>query len=232
MSSYRLYWYPGTCSRVPFVALEEIGKPYDVILENRLSGSAAYLKINPKGSVPALVVDDTVITENLAIQTYLARRHPTAGLLPAGDLGVETAVLEMESWFASTVHPLVRQLRHPRWYSDDPAAHDSIRANATVKLEHVFTLLEDRLQDREWLFAEWSLLDVYLLWLWFRATGSGFDGSPFPRCCAHAMRCEARPSVAKVLQYEVQQFAKLREEGKVPIFVPDFQVGHAPPCAV
>ena len=225
---YRLYWYPGTCARVPYVALEEIGEPFEAVLEDRMAERPEYLLINPKGSVPTLMIDDQPLTENAAIQTYLARRHPEAKLLPLGDIDTETRVAEMQSWFASSLHPLVRQLRFPRWFSDDPAAHDSLRAKAVPALQRAFTTLEGRLAVREWLFGDWSIVDVHLLWLWFRATGSGLDGSPFPRLADHAARSEARPSVARVLEREESELAALREAGKVPAWVLPFQAGHAP----
>jgi glutathione S-transferase len=226
---YRLYWYPGTCARVPFVALEEIGAPFEAVLEDRMAEQRPeYLLLNPKGSVPTLMIDDQPVTENLAIQTYLARRHPEAKLLPLGDPGTEARLLEMQSWFASSLHPLVRQLRFPRWYTDDPAAHDSLRAKATPQIQRAFTTLDSALADREWLFGDWSIVDVHLLWLWFRATGSGLDGSPFPRLADHAVRCEARPSVSRVLEQEEAQLAALREAGRVPGWVLPFQAGHAP----
>jgi glutathione S-transferase len=228
MDPYRLYWYPGTCSRIPYVALEKIGDPFELVLEDRMANGPDYLKINPKGSVPALLVNGRVLTENLAIQTYLARRHPDTELLPLGDVETEARVLELLSWFASSIHPLVRQLRFPRWYSDDPESHASLRAKATPLLQTAFMILEERLEDRDWLFDQWSLVDVHLLWLWFRATGSGFDGSAFDRLAAHAARCEAQPCVARVLDHEERQLAELRESGKVPDWVLPFQAGHAP----
>jgi glutathione S-transferase len=225
---YRLYWYPGTCSRIPFVALEEIGAPYETILEDRMAERPEYLRVNHKGSVPTLMVGDDPLSENIAIQTFLARTHPEARLLPLGDVATEARVLETLSWFASSLHPLVRQLRFPRWYSDDPAAHESLRAKALPQLERAFSVLEERLADREWLFGDWSLVDVHLLWLWFRATGSGMDGFQFPRVAEHAARCEERPSVATVLGHEERELAALRAAGKVPSWVLPFQAGRAP----
>ena len=85
----RLFWYPGTCARVAYVALQEIGLPYSVELVDKPAGpQAAYLKINPKDKVPALQLGERVVTENPAIQTLMARRHPDACLLPVdGDAG-------------------------------------------------------------------------------------------------------------------------------------------------
>jgi glutathione S-transferase len=225
---YRLYWIPGTCARVIYVALQEVGAPYEVVLVERPKGfSAEYLEVNPKGKVPALQVGSLVITENPAIQTFLSRRHPEAGLLPTeGQLGIEA--LETVSWFAAGIHRFITPMRFPRMFCDLEQAWPSIRATARGELERAFAIVEQRLAGRDWILNDWSLADVHLLWLWFRATGSGMDGSQFPRCIAHAARCEARPSVAFVLDREEEEFARLREAGRAPIHVPDFQVGRAP----
>jgi glutathione S-transferase len=225
---YRLYWIPGTCARVIYVALQEVEAPYEVVLVDRLGGSPSeYLEVNPKGKVPALQVGARVITENPAIQTFLSRRHPEAGLLPTeGQAGIEA--LETVSWFAAGIHRFITPLRFPRRFCDLEQAWPSVRAAARAELERAFTIVELRLAGRDWILNDWSLADVHLLWLWFRATGSGMDGSQFPRCIAHAARCEARPSVAFVLDREEEEFARLQAAGLAPPHVPDFQVGRAP----
>lgn len=228
MSEYRLYWYPGTCARVPYVALEEIGRPYEVVLVDKFGDSSEYLAINPKGKVPALVTGEHTITENPAIQTFLARRHPEARLLPAGDPMIEVEVLETISWFAAGIHPHITRLRYPILFTESREAFGSIQDMARQQLVRCFSILEARLRDRQWLFGDWSLADVHMLWLWFRATGSGMDGSAFPCCVEHAARCEVRPSVATVLRHEEDAYRRLREAGRVPEGMPDFPVGHAP----
>jgi len=229
MAKYRLYWYPGTCSRIPYVALEEIGEPYEVVLVDKLGDlDPGYLDITPKNKVPTRTIGSLTVTENPAIQTFLARRHPEARLLPTGSLEKDVEVLETISWFAAGVHPYVTRLRFPRFFTDRTDAYDSIRAVARTQLEEAFAIIESRLDGREWLFDDWSLPDVHLLWLWFRASGSGMDGSAYPRCIDHARRCEARPSVATILEHEEAEFRRLSEEGRVPAGIPDFQAGRSP----
>jgi glutathione S-transferase len=228
MAKYCLYWYPGTCARVPLVALEEIGQPFDLSLVDRTRPpDRSYLAVNPKGKVPALVADGRTITENPAIQLYLARRHPDACLIPFGDFDVEVDVLQTLSWFAAGVHPLLMRLRLPWLFCDQAAAFDSLRSSAREQLEDAFAILEARIQNRKWLYGEWSIVDAYMLWLWFRATGSGMDGSPFPRCMAHAAECEKRPSVAKALDREERELARLRAAGLLPANQPAFQGGRS-----
>lgn len=227
--SYRLYWHPGTCARVTYVALEEIGLPYETVLVDRTGSPRAsgYLKINPKNKVPTLEIGGRVITENPAIQTFLSRSHPDKGLLPTeGQEGIEA--LEMVSWFAAGIHRFITPFRFPGFFCDREDAWPSIRAQARAELERAFEILDDRLQGREWLFDSWSLADVHLLWLWFRATGSGMDGTRFANCIAHAARCEARPSVSFVLDREEEASEVLRAAGALPPHTPAFQSGRAP----
>ena len=235
-----LFWSPGTCARVSLVALEEIGEPYEAVIVDRRGGKTAlddqhphisqtaYLEINPKGKVPSLQVGSTVVTENPAIQTYLTRRYPSVRLLPQGSLELETEVLATISWFAAGVHPNITRFRFPRMFTDDGSAQSAIRARARTLLEEAFALIERRLNEREWLFGDWSLPDVYLLWLWFRATGSGMAADPFPNCAAHALRCEARPSVATVLTLEENAYQWLDHAGRIPKDFPPYAAGRAP----
>jgi glutathione S-transferase len=230
MAGITLYWYPGTCARVPFVALEEIGVPFDVHVVNRDAGedrSPQYRALNPKGKVPTLVVDGHPITENPAIQVYLAQSFPDAHLLPS-DPWIALDALSTMAWFASGVHPLVRRLRFPASVSEEPAALESVRAIARAQLEEAFAILEQRLGEREWLYGEWSIVDAYMLWLWFRAAGSGMDGSAFPRCKDHARRVEQRPSVARVLDREEREMERIVSVYGMPDGMPPYRVGRAP----
>src|SRR5215207_7496157 len=164
MPDVELYWGPGSCARVPFIALEEAGADFTLHVINRFAGDAKspeYLAINPKGKVPTLVVDGWILTENPAIQTYIAGAYPDAGLLPTGDERTGLQALSTMAWFASGMHPHVGRLR-------------------------------------------------------FRATGSGMDGTPFPRCADHALRNEERPAVARVLDREELEFSRFVEAGTVP----------------
>lgn len=232
---YELFWYPGSCARIPFVALEEIGTPFSVSVIEPFDGEVTYhddlryRDVNPKGKVPALVAEGRTFTENPALLTYLDARHPEAKLLPERDETARHEALELMSWFAAGVHPPITRQRLPRLFCDEPAAYDSIRAYARAQLEDAFTLIEHRLSDQRWMFGdEWSMVDTYVLWLWFRSTGSGMDGSPFPSCIDHARRCQERPSVATVLDREEAEFDRLKQAGRIPDFLPEYQVGRAP----
>ena len=81
-----LYYAPNACSLVPYVTLTEANAAFEVRPLNFRKGqnmSADYLKLNPKHKVPLLVVDGKTLTENVAIQTFIARTFPQAKLMPA-----------------------------------------------------------------------------------------------------------------------------------------------------
>jgi glutathione S-transferase len=80
-----LYYSPNACSLVPYVTLTEAKAAFEVRPLNfrrREHFSSDYLTINPRHKVPALVVDDRTLTENVAIQVWIARTFPTPRCFP------------------------------------------------------------------------------------------------------------------------------------------------------
>src|ERR1700751_1771551 len=74
-----LYYAPNACSLVPYVTLTEANAPFEVRpLNFRKSQhmSPEYLRLNPKHKVPVLVIDGAPLTENVAIQIWIARHFP------------------------------------------------------------------------------------------------------------------------------------------------------------
>src|SRR4051812_38566099 len=100
----QLYFAPNSSALAPLVALEEIEIPYALQRLDLAAGDQRkpeYLKVNPRGRVPALVVDGQPVTEVLAILTYLAYRYPHSELLPLADPLKLAQAYEVMSWFAS-----------------------------------------------------------------------------------------------------------------------------------
>ena len=80
---YTLYYSPGSASMVVHLALLEIGAPHKlelVDLESDQQRSPEYLKLNPHGVVPTLVIDGRVMTDSAALLMMLSERHPGSQL--------------------------------------------------------------------------------------------------------------------------------------------------------
>ena len=102
-----LFYGPQTCATVPYITLTEAGARFDVRNINSRSGqnrSPEFLALNPKHKVPVLVIDGEPLTENVAIQIWIARQFPHARLLPA-DPREEIKAISLMSWCASGIHP-------------------------------------------------------------------------------------------------------------------------------
>jgi len=213
-----LYFAPGTCSRVPLMALEEIGRPFETQLVTFMKGenrSPDYLALNPAGKVPTLVADGQPLTQNVAILSFLARSFPGAGLLPfTGDAIGDARLASQLSFFSADLHPIVTRVRLPQFFCDVAGGPERVREIAYAAMSLQLGPLDSRLATQPWLLgAEWSILDAYLYWVWFRITGAGFPEEKFPNVAAHAKRMEERPAVRRALAREAQAEADLEAKG-------------------
>jgi glutathione S-transferase len=218
MSEIELFFAPGSCSRVPAVCLFEANVNFTPRLVRFMKGehrAPDYLARNPKGKVPTLIVDGEALTENVAILSYLAQRHPAAALLPLGDGAMSDArILADLAWCASGLHPIVTRIRLPFFFCDLDGAAARVHTMACAAMQPNFELIERRLQDRPWWFGEtWSALDAYLFWVWFRVSGAGFEVTAYPNYAAHATRMQARDSVQRWTAVEAAAEQELASQG-------------------
>ena len=213
-----LFMAPGSCSRVPLIALEEIGAPFETRLIAFMAGehrSSDYLTLNPAGKVPALIVEGGVITQNVAILRYLAARFPDAHVLPsAADPLAEALLVAQLLRFSADLHPLVTRLRMPFLICDLPEGIGRVSDLASATMATQLAPTERVLQNQAWLLGDrWSVLDAYLSWIWFRISGTAFDTSPFPAIAEHYTRAELRPSAQRALAREHDAEAQLTARG-------------------
>jgi glutathione S-transferase len=205
-----LYYSPISCALVPYVALTEARAQFDVRIVNIRAGaqlSTDYLNINPKHKVPVLLVDDQVLTENVAIQQWIASQFPEARLLPTGFDAFRA--ISLLAWCASGIHPHLTPNLAPQRYCDVPGSEDGVRRCAQRFLIESFNVAEHMLEGREWFFGHFTLPDIYFFWCYRRATLFNVDTSGLPNCGRHYERVLDRPSVAAVLALEVDTLAQL-----------------------
>ncbi len=82
---YTLYYSPSSASTVVHTLLNELDVPFELLRVNLdvPERDPEYLKLNPHGSVPTLIIDGQPMMESAAIVMALAERHPEKGLAPA-----------------------------------------------------------------------------------------------------------------------------------------------------
>jgi len=198
------YYTTTACSLASHIGLEEAGAPFNAhfVKLYRDEEKAAYRQIVPTGKVPALRVDGAVITENVAILTFLAQAFPESRLLPE-DPVLAAQGMALMSWFASTVHIDRRQARVPSRFAEDEATHAALGADGAARFLADMRQLDAMLDGRDWLVGDrFSAADGYALIFWAWALADGQPVAELPNVAAHAERVMARPAVQRALQRE------------------------------
>ncbi|MEQ1641234.1 MAG: glutathione S-transferase family protein, partial [Novosphingobium sp.] len=160
-----------------------------------------YRAINPRGKIPALLVDGELLSENAAIQLWLNSRFPEAGLLPKPANEWERAQqLSDLFWVSSVWHPYVRANKMPsRWTTGEEAP---VRERGRLLLTPCLEQLEARLAGQDWWYGQWSIIDVYFYWAYTTAEEGRFDLSPYPNIARHRAAVEALPAFQRALARE------------------------------
>jgi glutathione S-transferase len=162
----RLYYSPGACSMASHIALEETGQPYES-KETPLSEDAhkapEYLRINPRGKVPALVVDDKVITENTAILAYIGRRFPQAGMLPEDPIE-QAHVISQMAWFSNTPHISQREIMRPYRFVSQEAHYEDAKETGRWAFWENLKEVDEFIGNRKWVMGDrYTMADPYSL---------------------------------------------------------------------
>jgi glutathione S-transferase len=214
----KLFFAPDSCARVPLITLEEAGAAYELEVVAFMKGqhrSPEYLALNPKAKVPTLLVDGEPLTENVAILTFLSERFPNARLLPEVETSFARArILADLAYCASGLHPIVTSLRIPQFFCDDPNALGRVFEMAETAMHPNFALIDRRLAENPWWYGEqWSVVDAYINWVWFRVTGTKFDASQYRHFARHDREMKQRPAVNRALAISSEVSAKLALQG-------------------
>jgi glutathione S-transferase len=144
---YTLYWTPGSASQTPHGVLEEAGVAYELRRVDLAAGAnqdPAYLKLNPNGKVPTLVVDNAyALFEGGAISMFIADRHPEAKLAPAPGDKTRGHYYQWMTHLTNSLQPAML-----RYYYPDRHTSGDTEAVTNKALEEVA--------------AVWSRIDAHL----------------------------------------------------------------------
>ena len=198
-----LYFSPLACSMASRIVIYETGGKADFhrvdTKTKRTVTGGDYLKINPKGLVPAVRTDDgRILTENAAILPYLADAFSGGSL--AGD-GFERSLVQQ--WLSFIGTELHTGVFHPLFA---PTAAPEVKAFARAEAVGRLTYLNDHLAGREWLTDRFTVADAYAAAVLNWAQFVKLDLAPYPNIVAYVDRLKARSSVAKALREEFELF--------------------------
>lgn len=160
------FYSPGACSLASHIALEEVAAPYTAIETSIAKGrnrSPEYLAINPNGTVPSLLLDGRLITENTAILCFLGQQYPSLELLPQTGIELAHAIARM-AWFSNTPHIWRRAILRPGRFLSNEAHYDDLVAVAKINFWRALQDIDRLLDNDAWIMGErYSLVDPYAL---------------------------------------------------------------------
>ena len=203
---YTLYYSPGSASMVVHLALLEIGVPYRLELVDVHAGGQrdpAYLKVNPQGVVPTLVIDGTPMTESAALLVVLAERHPGAGLAPAPGSAERQAWYRWIVYLSNTLAATYRFWFYPNDLGASehpPHVREALRRKIEGGWDHVQSQLAPA--GPYLLGREFSGADLYLTMLMRWSRKMPRPATEWPALKALADRVRERPSWKKVYELE------------------------------
>jgi glutathione S-transferase len=203
---YTLYYSPGTASMVVHLALLEIGAPHELKLvdfERDAQHDPAYLKLNPRGVVPTLVIDGRPRCESAALLAMLAERHPEAKLIPPPGTPEREAWLQWVVYLSNTLMSTYRLWFYPAELGATEHTPE-IRAALRQKIEGAWDLLDAQLEQHGpyLLGTTFSGADLLLTMLmrWSRNMPRPATGWPALQRLADLVR--ARPSWKRLYEIE------------------------------
>ncbi len=203
---YALYYSPGAASMAVHLALLELGAPHELRAVDLAAGqqkSAEYLKLNPAGVVPTLVVDGQPRSECAALLLLLAERHPQAQLAPAPDSPQRAAYLQWMLHLANTLQPAFRQWFYPSEFGDADQETQG-KDLARKRIEAVWDRLDAHLAAHgpHVLGEKLSIVDLYVTMLMRWSRNLPKPATQWPALARLAAIVKARPSWARLYAAE------------------------------
>lgn len=197
----KLYYKPGACSMAPHIALREAGFAFDLekvdLAKHQTASGEDYLRINPKGYVPALLLDDgSLLTECTVILQYIADHQPGCNLAPKPGTLERYRLMEWLNFLATEVHKQFSPFFNPK-------AAQEIKDYNLRLLTRRFEYLEANLTGKPCLMdTQFTVADIYLFTLLNWCNLHKIDLAQWPAIKDYMTRIAARPSVRETMKAE------------------------------
>jgi glutathione S-transferase len=194
----KLYYAAGTCSFAAHIVAREAGIPLelekvDIFKTPHMTATGQdFSQINPKGYVPALLLDDgSLLSEGAAIVQYLADLNPDAGLAPPAGTMERYRLQSWLNFVAAELHKMYSPwLFHPEYGT-------AIQQIARDKIAQRLSLVEAELSALgPFLMGDqFTVADAYLFVIVGWSSFAKVDLMPFPALRAFMQRVGSRPKV-------------------------------------
>ena len=197
----KLYYSPGACSLASHIALHETGSPFEIdkfiASTGMTAGGEDFLKVNPKGYVPTIRLDDgSILTEGAAVLQYIADQNPASGLAPTAGTMERYRLQEWLTYIGTEIHKTFSPLFNK-------AVSPEIKDRAHELLIKRLGFVENQLADKHYLMGDnFTVADAYLFVVVSWSSHVGFDLARFPQIREYLARVAVRPAVQSAMKAE------------------------------
>ncbi len=202
---YKLYYSPGACSMAVHVVLNELNAKYELEKISLQDRDPTFLKINPRGQVPVLMVDGEPVKEGAAILMYLLDTHGSP-MMPKSGMGRAKA-LEWLMWANSSLHPAYSRAFSVAKVFPDKAMQDVAFNAALSSIQSYWDEADARLWKMKYLAGdEMTAADIMITV--FANWGQMFPSKPKlgPNVMRVIKEVSSRPSYQQALKAEQVEY--------------------------
>lgn len=203
----KLYYSPGACSLAPHIVMAELNMAYEiesVNLKDKTCTSGDYRKINPKGSVPAIKMDNgEILTEGAVISQYLADQKMEQTLLPKFGTMDRYRCMEWMNFISTEIHKNFSPLFGAKMTYSNETTQSEVMSFYTETLKTKLNFLNDALNGKTYLMGNtFTIADAYLFTCLNWSGYVKIDLAPWTNVKAYMSRVSERPGVLKAMKEE------------------------------
>jgi glutathione S-transferase len=158
---YKLYARKNSGSAAVEALLAVLGVEFELI--DVPKNADWFMKMNPRGEVPTLVLPDgSIMTESAAMMIHLADAYPEAGLAPAVGTSARAQYLRWIVYMAAAPYASDLRMYYPERYSVDVGHVDAIKQKAIIDMGQDFDVFANGMGEGPFILGDsMSAADIY-----------------------------------------------------------------------
>jgi glutathione S-transferase len=203
---FKLYYYPNNASLAPHFLLHHVNANYELLLVDKKSNSQkseSYLKLNPAGRIPTLVVDDQPIFESVAICIHISELYPQAALIPPLGHPKRALFFQWITYLNNTLQAELMVRYYPHRHTNDESTIPNVVAAQDQRISEALSIINNQLKQNNYLLGDTLTACDYFLFM-LAQWSLPIKKSPleFEYLAAYLKRLCTIPTIREVCQIE------------------------------
>ncbi len=203
---FKLYYYPNNASLAPHFLLHHLNADYELLLVDKKSNSqksADYLKLNPAGRIPTLVVNEQAIFESPAICIHICELHPDSTLMPSRGDPNRPLFFQWLAFLNNTLQAELMVRYYPHRHTNDESTIPNVVEAQDERIAGALSIINDQLAKNEYLLGETLTACDYFLFM-LAEWSLPIEKSPlsFDHLAAYLKRLCSNPTIRDVCRIE------------------------------